>query len=170
MSAYISGKRLLHTQPAHLLLSCTDGAPLVKYTVRVRTYECTGGGFVCILWTHLVTGLLPICYSALILFTVYQYRLQASITHDSMSSTYTSLLLYAPNTTALWWSIIVKVWSDIGGGFSPLVGWADHIPANTINELHVAICNGYLRVNLLILRHLTINLGPRTFLMVTWPL
>lgn len=54
-------------------------------------------------------------------------------THVFISSTYVSLSLLRPpwpvvppNTTAREWSILVKVWLDIGGGLSPLVIWTNH--------------------------------------------
>lgn len=51
-----------------------------------------------------------------------------------MSSTYVSFVgvpLTPPNTTALWQSILVKVWKDSGGGFSPVVGCTAHTSAGT---------------------------------------
>lgn len=59
-------------------------------------------------------------------------------THVSMSSTYVSLdvglLACPPNTTALWWSIFVKVWLDSECGASPVVGGADHSSAGIAGE------------------------------------
>ena len=48
-------------------------------------------------------------------------------THVSMSRTYVQLVMLRlpvdpPNTTALWSSILMKVWPTRGGGLSPVVG------------------------------------------------
>ena len=59
-------------------------------------------------------------------------------THVSMSSTYVLfsiwLPVYPPNTSALWWSILVKVCQASGGGLSPVVLWTAHTPAGTVTE------------------------------------
>ena len=58
-------------------------------------------------------------------------------THVSMSSTYVSFAnvqVTPPNTTALWWSILVKVWAPNGGGLSPVVGWTAHASAGKVTE------------------------------------
>ena len=43
-----------------------------------------------------------------------------------------------PNLTALWWSILVKVWPVNGPGFSPVVFGAAHTPARNSDrtEMH----------------------------------
>jgi len=69
-------------------------------------------------------------------------------THVSMSSTYVSLSqllpVCPPNTTALWWSILVKVWLDSGGGLSPVVLWTAHTPAGTVTEQKCVSLSGPL--------------------------
>ena len=69
---------------------------------------------------------------------ISMYRHIHLCTHVSMSSTYASLSqllpVYPPNTTALWLSILVKVWLDSGGGLSPVVIWTAHTPAGTVTE------------------------------------
>ena len=56
-----------------------------------------------------------------------------------MSSTYVSLIsllpVYPPNTTALWLSILVKVWQSSGGGASPVVACSSHTSARTVTEM-----------------------------------
>lgn len=59
-------------------------------------------------------------------------------THVSMSSTYASFVgppglpVCPPKTTALWWSILRKVWVDSGGGASPVVSCFVYTPAETV--------------------------------------
>ena len=69
-------------------------------------------------------------------------------THVSMSSTYVSLSqllpVNPPNTTALWWSILLKVWPASGGGLSPVVVWTAHIPAGTVTEQKCVSLSGPL--------------------------
>ena len=69
-------------------------------------------------------------------------------THVSMSSTYVSFSLplpvSPPNTTALWWSILVNVWWDSGGGLSPVTLWTAHTPAGTVTEQKCVSLNGPL--------------------------
>ena len=69
-------------------------------------------------------------------------------THVSMSSTYVLLSqllpVYPPNTTALRWSIFVKVWLSSGGGLSPVVLWTAHTPAGTVTEQKYVSLSGPL--------------------------
>lgn len=54
-----------------------------------------------------------------------------------MSSIYVSLAnvpVNPPNTTALWWSILVNVWELSGGGFSPVVSWTTHTSAGKVTQ------------------------------------
>ena len=69
-------------------------------------------------------------------------------THVSMSSTYVSVFqllpVNPPNTTALWWSILVKVWLSSGGGLSPVILGTAHTPAGTVTEQKCVSLSGQL--------------------------
>lgn len=52
------------------------------------------------------------------------------------------LVVSPPNNTALWWSILVKVWLASEGGLSPTVGWTAHNPAGTVTERKYASLRG----------------------------
>ena len=69
-------------------------------------------------------------------------------THVSMSSTYVSLSqmlpVDPPNTTPLWWSILVKVWLTSAGGLSPVILLTAHTPAGTVTEQKCVSLSGPL--------------------------
>ena len=84
------------------------------------------------------------------MYKIYKMNMYRHIhlhTHVSMSSRYVSFVrfpVYPPNTTALWWSTLVKVCQASGGGSLPVDTCCVHIPIGRVRDHKLASLSGPL--------------------------